>query len=58
MAVIGELGVTVSVIVVRIQSIHLKSNLQSDMAAKQCLDNGDWFSRVEGNPFREWTDYR
>jgi len=27
------------------------------MAAKQCLDNGDWFSRVEGNPFREWTDY-
>jgi len=28
-----------------------------NMAVKQCLDNGNWFSVHEGNPFFEWTDY-
>ena len=40
------------------QDITLIESFISDMAVKQCLDNGDWFSVVEGNPFQEWTDYR
>ena len=55
MGATGESDVTVSVIGFENSKWSL---MWTDLAVKQCLDDGNWFSVVEGNPFLEWTDYR